>query len=59
MTKISSKNLRQFTLTRWEDKWMDFLYKDFDFLIPNKCFQGVVFKIEKTFKSKNPVSDST
>lgn len=48
MTKISSKNLRQFTWTRWKDKWMDLLHEDFDFLIPNKCFQGVVFKIEKT-----------
>lgn len=52
MTKISSKNLRQFTWTRWEDKWMDLLYEDFDFLIPDKCFQGIAFKIEKTLSQK-------
>lgn len=52
MTKISSKNLRQFTWTRWKDKWMDLLYKDFDFLIPNERFQGVVFKTEKTLSQK-------
>lgn len=30
----------------------DLLYKDFDFLISNKCFQGVVFKVEKTLSQK-------
>lgn len=38
-----------------KDKWMDLQYKDFDFLIPNKCFQGAsnkCFKIEKTLSQK-------
>lgn len=51
MTKISSKNLRKFTWTRWKDTWMDLLYKDFVFF-NIKCFQGVVFKIEKTLSQK-------